>query len=470
MTRPPRISPSLLRDQADPARVDRVWRRLERRLSLADPASDAGRSSQRSRAAHVGLAAAAVAASFAGGVLVGRALEPSRPLPQTAGTIQGDDYESGTPAILVAGTLPVHYSLPGGSGVVVSPASIAEPVTHGTGGLTWRLLRGELEMSTGVGGGGRLSVLVGGASVSTDGGTIRVRADGDMAEVEVLEGMAEVAAPDAELGLRLDVLRAKERRRVPVRVRTASIEREPLSPPLSPSIHVAVREPAEDEAAPPPPPPAAPDWRQRCQAGEYDLVAKDLMEQYGSVGAAVQAAASAADLTCYGWALRGSDAAAAELALQRLVREFPNDPNASLAAYSLATMYSRAGNAERAAFYFQENRRLSPGGGLAEDALCNRIEAEERAGNKEEATRLAREYLADHPEGECRGKVEQLLQRLGNEVAADAGDATTMYDDGPDPSASASASASTVSAPSTSAPVDGGAAPSTSAASSAPAP
>ncbi|MBI4952196.1 MAG: hypothetical protein HY908_09190 [Myxococcales bacterium] len=450
MTRPPRIRPESLRDHAEPARVNRVWRRLERRLAVGAAAGGGAQEhARRSRLVVLGVATAAVVASFGAGIVLGRKIE-SRPAPSAAGPVaplEGTSEQS--PALFAAGTMRQAYDLPGGGRLVVSPGGIVERVSQSAGGVAVRLVRGEAELSTDGGASepARISMLVGGASVSTEDGVVRVRTDGDTADLEVLSGSAEITSPDPEVGLRTTTVRERERLTVPTRVAVTRVPPTELTTPPLPPRPVPVkiaREPALGEREPAPTVDAVPPttWQQLCLAADFAGVLKELQANAIDVGKVT----NARDLLCIADATRANDSTR-RLALERAVHDRSDPQVASLAAWKLATLLEQSGEHGQAAKYYQAYRDLSPGGALAEDALCNLIEAEDRAGHRDEAMRLGQRYLADHATGGCRARVAQMLLRLAAERAKDDGKGT----DGGGPKTDGSAKPGDAPAPSGSA-------------------
>jgi hypothetical protein len=95
---------------------------------------------------------------------------------------------------------------------------------------------------------------------------------------------------------------------------------------------------------------------------------------------------------------RAGDAAAA---LRTLVTRYPSDPRAAAAWFTLGRIESGRGNAAGAADAFAHCRRIGRGL-LAEDAL-----AEEAAARG--STALAREYVAEYPNGTHKKRMQAIL-------------------------------------------------------------
>jgi tetratricopeptide (TPR) repeat protein len=176
---------------------------------------------------------------------------------------------------------------------------------------------------------------------------------------------------------------------------------------------------------------ASPDWRSKYNTGDLADALDLLRQSPGGIDGAIVTARSAAELAAISDIARakGGDPAAALNALTQLVDRFPSDPYAEIAAYTLGGMYEKIGQSDQAQKYFERARSLK--GVLAEDALCKQIRAEHRAGRKDEAKRMAKEYVIKYPDGRCKEDVERALsgEELPGEdseavLDAGAGDAT----------------------------------------------
>ncbi len=97
--------------------------------------------------------------------------------------------------------------------------------------------------------------------------------------------------------------------------------------------------------------------------------------------------------------LAGRTQDGAEL-LRKLLREYPGDPRAPLAAFTLGRLLlMELGQPAEAAAAFAQARRLSPNGPFAEDALAREVEALGTAGLAAEAHARAEEYQRLYPNG-----------------------------------------------------------------------
>ena len=135
----PSIDRDDLRDQADPERIDRIWDRLEPELaSLQTRGEGEARPGRSYRAAWI--AAAALAATFAGGVWVGHARKSApqanddRAYPVSSSEAALDVFATGSESRM--------FSLPDGSKLLLQPESTVEVAESAERGMTLRLLHG----------------------------------------------------------------------------------------------------------------------------------------------------------------------------------------------------------------------------------------------------------------------------------------------------------------------------------------
>jgi len=402
----PPLRPQDLRDHADPARIERVWERLEHDLP-------GRREPERSRMTStlIAVAAAAVAA-FCAGLYVGTGTSREGG-PTEVRAIAAEN--SASPSVLAAGTRQASYPLPGGGTLTLSPGATVE-VERGNGeAVTLRLLRGEASVDTASAPKAAEIALVaeGAALFARAGSVVFVRRNEADIDVRVASGSARVSWPAGSRELSGgDGLEA-----VPMIALAEAPHDDPTNPDPRPRRAIAPmpRDMSSRTLALPlrPETPAiaiaAPDWRAKYNAGELAQALELLRQQPGGIEGAIASSRSAAELVVIGDIARakGGDPSAALLALRRVVEHFPNDPYAEIAAYTLSGMYEKMGQAEQAQKYFERARSLK--GVLAEDALCKQIRAEHRAGRKEEAARMGTEYLNKYPDGWCKEDVERIL-------------------------------------------------------------
>ena len=156
--------------------------------------------------------------------------------------------------------------------------------------------------------------------------------------------------------------------------------------------------------------------RQKLNAGHDAEAFALLKQQQGGVEGAIQGARSASELMAIrDIALKGGDQAAANSAYERVVESFPGDQNAPLAAYQLGMSYKLGGQSDRARKYFEQYLGLSPSGAFAEGALCSLVTIAAGSGNKDEALRRSKEYLARYPNGQCKA-VEREHEGSGDDA------------------------------------------------------
>ncbi|WP_437287794.1 FecR domain-containing protein [Sorangium sp. So ce406] len=406
----PRIAPADLRDHATDDRIARVWDRIEHDLHAREPAS-------RRRAGTAALLAAATFAAFAGGLWLGKSIWSEAPGAPAATAVAPTDDVPSLVDVFAAGTQARTFQLPGGGTISLTPGTTVEVEQRADGGaLTLRLVQGEASLDTVSGPrAAALSLVAGEARLAmASGSALRVRHNVDDIDVDVTDGSVKLTSPagSRELG------RGDAEEGVPIRERTAAVAQpEPRRPRSTTAPLPRASEPVasvESPVAAPPPP----DWRARYNAGNVAEALQSLQQQSGGVDGAIASAKTARELMDLSDLLRakGGDRAAAMRAFARVVEGFPTDANAPIAAYKLGDMYASMGEQALAARYYEQSRSLSPEGNLAEDSFCKRIRAEVVAGHKDEASQMAREYVAKYPDGRCED-VQQILS--GEDEAAE---------------------------------------------------
>ncbi|WP_433932008.1 tol-pal system YbgF family protein [Sorangium cellulosum] len=406
----PRIAPADLRDHATDDRIARVWDRIEHDLHAREPAS-------RRRAGTAALLAAATFAAFAGGLWLGKSIWSEAPGAPAATAVAPTDDVPSLVDVFAAGTQARTFPLPGGGTISLTPGTTVEVEQRADGGaLTLRLVQGEASLDTVRGPrAAALSLVAGEARLAmASGSALRVRHNVDDIDVDVTDGSVKLTSPagSRELG------RGDAEEGVPIRERTTAVAQpEPRRPRSTTAPLPRASEPVasvESPVAAPPPP----DWRARYNAGNVAEALQSLQQQSGGVDGAIASAKTARELMDLSDLLRakGGDRAAAMRAFARVVEGFPTDANAPIAAYKLGDMYASMGEQALAARYYEQARSLSPEGNLAEDSFCKRIRAEVVAGHKDEASQMAREYVAKYPDGRCED-VQQILS--GEDEAAE---------------------------------------------------
>jgi hypothetical protein len=342
-----------------------------------------------------------------------------------------DDEE--TREVFAAGRSQQSYVLPGGGVLELQPGSIVDTVRQGRDGLTLRLVRGEATLSTAsdptAAGRTRLALLIGQAEITTAAGSMRVRLDGATADLRVLDGSADVTAPDPDEGTKHTILGPNQRAIVPVAVVTARVT-SPKRGPMAPSS--TDEEPEEpEEVVVTDDTPQKPAWIAACDQYDYAL-AVELLNREPSGAAAVLANVSEARLlSCIasGHQLNKNSDAAKEI-LHRVVTDYSTDNYAALAAGELERIYRREGNKEKAQELADLRRLLDEAKVLpeSEDELCQLIQAKATAGEAEAVVTLGEKYRSEYPDGECRESVERLISAAEAQRAH-----TPPADDGTDP-------------------------------------
>ena len=104
----------------------------------------------------------------------------------------------------------------------------------------------------------------------------------------------------------------------------------------------------------------------------------------------------------------GNPTRAVEL-LHELLHDYPNDPRAPLAAFTLGRiLLNELGRPREAAAAFEQVRQKAPTSQFAEDALAREVEAWARASEPARAQALATAYLERYPSGRHARQVKAL--------------------------------------------------------------
>jgi TolA-binding protein len=205
----------------------------------------------------------------------------------------------------------------------------------------------------------------------------------------------------------------------------APLEPKPNDPPRSPRRNASMPEPdvtsdAVVESAPPtaslPPAAVQPEWQRLAQQGEY-MAARQAVERIGGFDSVIVNAGADQLMILVDIARATGQRGRAMQALRRVVEQFPSDPNAPLAAWTLGTLLERAGDRAGAAKAYAAYRALSPKGDFAEDALARQVEAAVQAGNLESAKKLAEQYEKDFPKGRRLRDIRAQVAKLAGEAA-----------------------------------------------------
>lgn len=169
-------------------------------------------------------------------------------------------------------------------------------------------------------------------------------------------------------------------------------------------------------------PPAAgpPEWQRLAQQGEYPA-ANRAIDALGGFDAVLNQSTAEQVMSLVDVVRATGQRARAIAALRRVVERFPGDPNAPLAAWTLANLLERSGDKVGAQKAFAAYRALSPKGDFAEDALARQVEAALEQSNLELAQKLADQYEKDFPNGRRLRELKAELAKKTGAVEADAG-------------------------------------------------
>jgi len=167
-------------------------------------------------------------------------------------------------------------------------------------------------------------------------------------------------------------------------------------------------------------------WRGLAERGDF-VEAAAALESAGGFEQALLRAGPDELMTLADVARAVGRPALAVQALRGVLDQYRDNENAPLAAMTLGNLLRNAGDAVGAAEAFALNRRLSPGGDFAEDALVREFDMAMEATDLTEAQRLQAQYEREYPEGRhsevLRAEVERLAAELAPPVLEDEEDA-----------------------------------------------
>jgi TolA-binding protein len=167
-------------------------------------------------------------------------------------------------------------------------------------------------------------------------------------------------------------------------------------------------------------PAGPPEWQRLANNGSYEDASR-AVDREGGFDTALSKASSAEQLmSLYEIAKSSSRPDRAGRALQRVLDQYPDDPNAPLAALFLGNLREKAGDKAGAAAAFEIYRRLSPTGEFADDALARQFELAIERGDLEAARQLADQYAKDFPNGRRLGAIKAQLAKIAGEQGAGA--------------------------------------------------
>ncbi len=180
-----------------------------------------------------------------------------------------------------------------------------------------------------------------------------------------------------------------------------------------PTVDTPSNAPAEASVEPP-------KWQRLANGGEYEAASFEL-SQLGGFETVLAKSSPEQLMLLVDIARATGQRQRAISALRRVVGEFPSDPNAPIAAWSLGTLLETTGDKRGANEAFAAYRALSPQGDFAEDALVRQLRSAVQRRERDLARELASQYSHDFPEGTRRDEVARWMVVL--EAADTGGDA-----------------------------------------------
>ncbi len=165
------------------------------------------------------------------------------------------------------------------------------------------------------------------------------------------------------------------------------------------------------------PPAAPPHWLTLADRGEY-AAAFQAVDEAGGFDVVVESASAEELMTLADVARSAGQPGRAVQALREVVERDATDPNAPVAAMLLGNLLQRAGDYAGAAEAYALNRRLSPRGDFAEDALARQFEVALERGDLARARTLSAQYETEFPEGRRLGEIRDQLERAESEREA----------------------------------------------------
>ncbi|NUO52653.1 MAG: hypothetical protein HOV80_27720 [Polyangiaceae bacterium] len=419
MSRLPAIDPRDLRDHADPARIERVWRRVSRDLpggSDQRPVRSTGVAGVRFGSRAI-LWAACLAGVFGAGLFVGSVQLSTSTTDETG----AERLDAQLTDVFAAGTRQRTFPLPGGGRLVLQPESLMEVVEVRDGSVRLHLLRGRAsvdastsDMSFAVVAGDALTLAPAGSVVSFS------RLDTDV-DVAVDRGSVEVVSATGR-----QVVRKGERSRVPI-VATAVTSLDPQLPPhqvvANTPPHTNDRNdpdraskdpsvtPPDGEVAviTPPPVEQTPTWMTLYNQDKFTEAMRAL-EERGGIAQAIASSQSASEIMSLGEvALFNKKNDLWITSRRRVADEFPSDPNASIAAVQLADTLDRMGQRDLAAKYRAQAMQSSR---LFETVLCKQLvnAPKDTAEERRKAAAIATDYLSRFPTGTCTEDAKGVIE------------------------------------------------------------
>lgn len=434
MSRLPNIQQPDLKDHADRARIERIWKRVREDLPVPETSARAMPSPARSSgvALRSALLFAAAGVLFGAGLIAGRAGTPD-----ATGTNVSQEETAPMTDVFAAGSKQRSFALPGGGRLTLEPDSVVEVVALSESLVKLSLMRGSasvdaVDMGIEVAAGEAIVAAPAGASVSLS------RRESDL-DVLVAQGTADVTSPAGHHV----VPNGHVLSRVPTIAKVSSNEEAPLIPP---PIPVAIADDNQPEPVPTTPPPHVASvpphngeepvastnpsppsvegspvvmvsWK--SYAWDNPAEALRMIDKSGGLEAAIKGSQSAEELNLL-WQIALSNNKHADLqilALRRVADEFGSDPSSMIAALNLAEVYGKAGQRQLADKYREQAAQSKR---MATFALCSEINAaiDQDDVDAERAARTAKKYLELSPDGPCAEEAKNLLEELAPKLKA----------------------------------------------------
>jgi transmembrane sensor len=376
----------LLRSDPDEATTGRIWRGIEARLPSREPAPRAvfGRLGV---AAVLLLLASGALASWRLGLWTPRALADRWREPNALVLAEGGNLESveGGPTEARSATLS------DGSKIEAAPGARVEALASTPTELALVVRRGQVRFSVTPGGPRRWSIEARGVRVEVVGTVLSVAARERSVSIGVEIGAVVVRSPLLADGVtRLVAGQTLELPAEPT-VAAAPEAPAPVAPP--PSVEVA--------APPVPGPVRAPPRAAEVRSSPRDLEARDSVTPRDAEHEAARRRWADADA-----ARAAGDVPRAIRLLEQLLREHPDDPRASLAAFTLGTLFE--GEPQRAASAFRQALDLGLPSVLRDTCYARLASALYAAGDRTTLRAVAAEYRSTYPHGEQRRALDEL--------------------------------------------------------------
>lgn len=379
--------------ELDETDVPRLWRGVEQRRAHVRARRRAWR---RARPVAIGVAALAIVLTSYLGLGRDDTDLPARVVP--AGPLRTAAHEP-LPDALPAGRT---VRLDDGSSIRTSERAQALVLANSGQTFVLQLVEGAVEIEVRPGGPRRWSVEAANASVEVVGTRFGVRRDGARVMVRVSRGAVLVRHPALRDGIVR--LRAGES----VTVEPPRIEPE-VAQPVAPEAPAPIAPEPALERAEVRPRSSSPRWRDHAARGEYDAAYSAL----GTNGAARESrtAGPAELMQLADVALLSGHPAEAVTPLRELLRRFPTDETAPLAAFTLGRIeLDRLGQPADAARHFDLALRSGLATTLVDDARARLAIARQRSGDHDGARRAACNYLELAPNGPRAAQMRALCE------------------------------------------------------------